>query len=362
MRINSVIRTIATLHSTHRPLMIWGPPGIGKSAAVRQACLEHLGPKYGSEGGTVLEYGQRHESPQACIGLHDIRLSQCDPVDIGGLPAKGEGGHMVRLCPDWFPATDRPDLPDYGILFLDEIVSASRSAQAAAYQISLDRVCAGKLMKPGWSVVMAGNRISDGGVVNPMPTPLANRMVHVDAESNADDWEEWAMKNEMPLDMIAFIRYRPELLNTFEKHVTEKHEGHTFASERAWHIVGDMVNNGDVAEDLMLELFEGAVGKGPAVEYMAFRQVWADMPDPDEVLLNPQSAPVPDRSDAKYAIATALATRAKPDNMDAVVTYYGRLDPEFSVLGVKDVSRHNRECMHTKAFMNWASENAELLG
>jgi hypothetical protein len=283
-------------------------------------------------------------------------------VDIGGLPARGDDNSMVRLCPDWFPAEDREDLPDYGVLFLDEIVSASRSTQAAAYQISLDRVCAGKLMKPGWSVVMAGNRITDGGVVNPMPTPLANRMVHVDAESNQEDWEDWAMKANMPLDLIAFMRYRPELLNTFEQHVKDKHEGHTFASERAWHIVGDMVNSEKVPEDIMLEMMQGTVGKGPAVEYMAFKKVWQEMPDPKECLLNPQSAPIPERSDAQYAIATALATKATPDNMDAVVTYYGRMPAEFSVLGVKDVSRHNRQCMHTKAFMNWASDNAELLG
>ena len=362
MRISQVIKSIAVMHASHRPLMVWGPPGIGKSAAVRSACMEHLGPQFGGPNGTVLEYGQKHSAPKECIGLHDIRLSQCDPVDIGGLPARGDNDNMVRLCPDWFPAVDREDMPDYGVLFFDEIVSATRATQATAYQIALDRVCAGKHMKPGWSIVMAGNRITDGGVVNPMPTPLANRMVHVDMESNADDWEAWAMNNEFPLDLVAFIRYRPPLLNTFEQYVANKQEGHTFASERAWHIVADLVRANNVPEELMYELLEGTVGRGPAVEYMAFRQVWADMPNPQEVLLNPQTAPVPERSDAQYAIATALAPKATPNNMDAVITYYDRMPAEFSVLGVKDVSRHNRECMHTKAFMNWASNNAELLG
>lgn len=361
MRIQSVIRTIDVMHSAKRPLMIWGPPGVGKSAAVREVCMNHLGPKYGAPGGRVLEHGDKHENPKACIGLHDVRLSQCDPVDIGGLPAR-EGSTMVRLCPDWFPAEDRDDLPDYGILFLDEIVSASRSVQAAAYQISLDRVCAGKRMKAGWSVAMAGNRLGDGGVVNPMPSPLANRLVHVDHESNAEDWDDWALGANMPLDLVAFIRTRPNLLNTFEDFVGKKQDGHTFASERSWHIVGDTVNAGVLPEELEFEVFEGTVGKGPAIEYLAFRQVWGEMPDINEILINPDNAPVPEKSDARMAVATALASKAKPENMDAVVTYYGRMPAEFSVLGVKDVARHNRDCLKTKAFVQWSKDHSELLG
>lgn len=383
MNVSQIVTAIVASHASQRPLMIWGKPGIGKSDAVRHAARQ-LGRKYGKKGGRVLEYGQSvptvdadgnaYELDEAgqpvnadgvpivkcCIGVHDVRISTCDLVELGGLIRDSGHDTMDRLCPDWWPHEGRDDLPDYGIVFLDEIPSGSRNTQAAAYQPMQDRVIAAKKLKSGWSVVGAGNRLSDGGVVNPMPTPLANRMRHVTAESDPEGWDQWAFEHNMPLELMAFIRYRPELLNTFDEYVKKKMEGMAFATERSWHMVGDDINSG-MPEDILYEMVTGTVGKGPGTEFMAFRQIWKDMVDPQEILIDPQGAPVPDKASAQYAIATALASRATPDNMDAVVTYFDRLPPSMSVLGVKDVQRKDRKCTKTKAFQTWARNNAELL-
>lgn len=62
------------------------------------------------------------------------------------------------------------------------------------------------------------------------------------------------------------------------------------------------------------------------------------------------------------AVAAALASRAVPDNMDAITSYISRVPPEFSVLTIKDTQRRNPQCMMTKAFVQWANKNASLLG
>lgn len=383
MRISQVTMAIIAAYNAQRPLMLWGKPGVGKSASTRDAA-RILGRKYGRKGGCVLEYGDAaptHDAEgnayelneqgqpidaegvplvKACIGLHDMRVSTCDLVEIGGLVYATDHETMGRLCPDWWPHVGRDDLPDVGIVLLDELPSGLRSTQAAAYQLMQDEVLAGRRLKPGWMVMGAGNRLGDGGVVNPMPTPLANRMHHVNVESHHPSWDDWAHRNNMPLELVAFLRLRPELLNTFDDHVKKKLEGHAFATERTWHATGDLLNGG-LPDEIAHEMILGTVGKGPGTEFMSFRAVWKDMVDPQEILLDPHGTPVPEKANAQFAVATALASKATPDNMDAVVTYFGRMPPAMSVLGIKDVQRKDRKCTKTQAFQHWARENAELL-
>jgi hypothetical protein len=104
------------------------------------------------------------------------------------------------------------------------------------------------------------------------------------------------------------------------------------------------------------------VGKGPAAEYFGFMQVWQKMPNIDGILIDPKGSPVPKDAATMYAVATALASRATPDNMDAVCAYLERVQPEFAVLTMKDTVRRNPKCTTTKAFVRWANANAGLLG
>ncbi|MDR0379278.1 MAG: AAA family ATPase [Candidatus Accumulibacter sp.] len=134
-----------------------GPPGIGKSAIVRQ----------------VAETRGWTESNRRFV---DVRLSQMEPVDLRGLPALDLAARKtVWLPPAWLPF-EGSDWPDEGVLFLDEASSAAPSVQAAAYQLVLDRQLGEARMKRGWRLALAGNRVSDGGVAFRLAMPLANRM------------------------------------------------------------------------------------------------------------------------------------------------------------------------------------------
>ena len=66
------------------PLMIWGPPGIGKSTFIRNLCKENE------------------------IGFIDVRLAQREPVDIRGLPVPRDDRQGI----DWIVSSEWPRAGD----------------------------------------------------------------------------------------------------------------------------------------------------------------------------------------------------------------------------------------------------------
>jgi MoxR-like ATPase len=102
----------STREGHHTPVMLWGPPGVGKSDMIRQT-------------------GERHGAP-----VIDIRLSQMEPSDLRGIPFRN-GEFVEWAAPAILPDEERHG--GEGILFLDEINSAPPSVSAAAYQLILDR-------------------------------------------------------------------------------------------------------------------------------------------------------------------------------------------------------------------------------
>lgn len=343
-----------------RPLMIHGSPGLGKSDAAAQAARDQAD-KRGLTQVAMLSDVAHLTDPKGAYGLFDVRLSQCDPVDVGGLPvADHERGTQGRLVPDWFPSTERADLPDYGILLLEEVVSAPPAVQAAAYQLTHDRRIGDKVMKEGWTVVLTGNLLSDGGVVHKMPTPLANRLMHVYVRSDVDSWCRWALTHNIAPEIVGFIRFRPDLLNNFEQHVKNKQTGHAFATERSWAMTSDLVGDG-ANSAVVAAMVAGTIGAGPAMEFSAFRKVWKEMPNIDQIMMDPNGAPVPDRGATAYAVSAALAGRAKPDNFSTILIYAERMPREFMMMIVKDSARRNRAVMSTSAFVKFSSVHSDLI-
>ena len=95
---------LAATRGEHTPVMLWGPPGVGKS-------------------GLVAQMAQRHGLP-----MIDVRLSQMEPSDLRGIPFRV--GDLVQ----WAVPAMLPDAQRHGargVLFLDEITSAAPSVSAA---------------------------------------------------------------------------------------------------------------------------------------------------------------------------------------------------------------------------------------
>ena len=385
MKVNQLSPIVTALYLAKRTGMVWGAPGIGKSdsfraaAAVLRDMLGLTGPVL--ERHQIRQYREQGGDMSQAFGLFDLRLSQTDPVEVGGLPREDKtNGTMSKLPPSWFPHTGRHDLPNHGILLLEELPSAPLSVQTAAYQITLDGVIDDFKMKSGWACFAAGNRLTDGGQYFKMPNALANRLCHIDVESDVDSWTDWAIDHGVDNSLIAFIRFRPDLLNTYEEHVKNKNKGFAFATERSWHAFNDFLQKNPQADDATVY----AVGLGmvgpSATEYVAFRKVWFKMPSIDSILIDPSTAVVPEDAATQYAVMTALAARTSYDNAPNCFAYVDRFvqmgRAEMGMLFVKDMQRRQGLAMQeavkngqqfmraeqSPAYALWARNNAALFG
>ena len=281
------------------PLMVWGPPGVGKSSIMRSVAE--------SRG----------------IGFIDVRLAQREPVDIRGLPVPTENGVVWQVSAEW-----PRDPKSRGIILFDEITAADRSLQVAAYEFILDRRLGNLYSVPdGWYICAAGNRAEDRAVAGTMSSALANRFMHVELQANVEDWIAWAIAQGLHPSVTGFLRYRPSLLFHQEDENLER----GWPTPRSWERVARMLTalRGRDPE-LVRKAVYGLVGDGAGVEFFAFHQMNAYFDDVLRLMLDP-SIPVaiPETADRKHALVSAAVYhlwRGK-DNADS----QARLDGFFRI-------------------------------
>ena len=328
MKPSHITLALKSAHRANVVPFVWGPPGIGKSAVINQyaASVEHR--------------------------LIDLRLSQLEPYDIRGLPSIADG-KTVWNAPNFLPGPD--DEPT--IIFVDELNQADKQMQAAAYQLILDREVGDfKLADQHW-MCAAGNRQTDRAIVNKMGSALVSRMIHLDYEMDHNDWNDWALDNDIHPIVLAFYRFRPELLYTFDPQSTERE----YSCPRTAEFVSDLLKT-DPDKEIEFDLIKGTVGEGVAAELHGFAQIYRNLPDPDVVLMNPQKADVPDDPATLFALCGALSRRANEENAERVVQYADRLPDEFSVVLMRDATHFDKGVQHTKAFAQWIRKHADVLG
>jgi hypothetical protein len=323
----------------HTPVMLWGPPGVGKSQIIAQVAARHHA--------TVI----------------DIRLSQLEPSDLRGIPFRVED-RVEWAVPAMLPDAGRDGAA--GILFLDEITSAPPSVSAAAYQLILDRRLGSYEIPEGWAIFAAGNRQGDRGVTYTMPAPLANRFSHFEVEPNLDDWVSWAYANGIDERLIGFLRFRPELLFDFDP----AHNPVAFPSPRSWEFAHRALQKfGDMPE-LLLPALQSCVGPAAGLELNAFIENLDRLPDLDAILQG-EEVGVPREVDLQYAVASALVARAirAKGSADARTVYGHILDyaahfplREMGIMLVSDMHRAvGQELFGVPQFSKWANAVADLM-
>jgi hypothetical protein len=330
MNINDARNVLKVMLDLKQPLLIHGMPGIGKSALVKQ------------------------EAEDRNYSLMEMRGSQMDPTDLNGIPSI-EDGKTVWNPSSFLPNESRDG--EHGILFLDELTDAPRTVLAALYQLILDRRSGNYFLPSGWTIVAATNLVTDGGLATPLALPLANRLNHIELGEDIDCWINYALKKDFPLDIIYFLRFRPELLMKFDP---KNRLQYSFPSPRSWERVCEIEKQGIQDKGLRMDCISSAIGQGAAIEYLSFLDLYKELPSKDSILTNADSAKVPENPGALYAVCSLLVKIANSNTATAVFKYMSRMPSEFAVYVVKDLDKSESDALKSKEYIQYAQDNKYL--
>ena len=326
-------------------VMLWGPPGVGKSQAVRQIAKEIEG------------IGKR-------VAVTDMRLLLFNPIDLRGIPtASADKKLAVWLKPQILNMDEGEDVVN--ILFLDEITAAPQSVQAAAYQITLDRVVGEHRLPENCIVIAAGNRTTDKSVAYRMPKALSNRLMHIEIEGSFTSWKKWAISSGINEKVLGFLSFRQNYLMCFDAASNDL----AFATPRAWEMVSNILNHVDDDINEAYPLIAGLVGTGVAVEFRTWAKVYNELPSIEDIF-DGKNPPVPKNTDAMYALVSSMTVYAREHRNDMnrianSIRYSGGMPADFSVVLIKDYmyieKGYKEKLMRVPEFAKWLQQKGSLL-
>lgn len=298
-----------TPFKTFPSVMLWGPPGVGKSQGVRQTASK-----------ITEETGKR-------VVITDVRLLLFNPVDLRGIPTANEDRTLaVWLKPKIFQMDESEDVVN--ILFLDEISAAPQSVQAAAYQITLDRTVGEHRLPENCIVMAAGNRVTDRSVAYTMPKALANRLCHIEIADDSKSWHDWAVSAGINKIVLGFIDYNPGMLMGFEASGSEL----AFPTPRSWEMVSNILNN--ISENIgeVFPLISGCIGESAAFELLGWSEIYRKIPDVKDIFEG-EAVSVPHRPEALFALSADIPAYFKKhhskEEAKNAVKYAAKMPPEF---------------------------------
>ena len=309
-RANAQLEALTLAVAADLPVLLWGEPGIGKTAALGQLA-ESLG-----------------------LPLTTVIASVHEPTDFAGLPVVGAdpAANGVPLAPpDWAVRLARAGR---GLLFLDELSTAPPAVQAALLRLVLERRVGALRLPPGVRIVAAANPRASAADGWELSAPLANRFVHLEWTYEHDvvvrglggTWPRASLPRLDRAGLPAAVDYarravcgllaaRPALVHQLPK--TETRRGGAWPSPRTWEMALRLIAFGAAAgasREVLSMLVRGVVGDGPGLELLAGLDKM-DLPDPEDLLADPEAARLPVRGDLRQAVLDGVvaAVRRRPE-------------------------------------------------
>lgn len=337
----------------HQPIFLWGPPGIGKSAVVKQIADENN------------------------LAFIDVRLTTIDPTDLRGLPSIDHKNKIAKWLQAGFLPRDTPKGKRGGIILLDEINAVPSSVQASAYQLVYDKKVGEYEVPDGWFIMAAGNRIGDRGISYTIPSPLANRFTHFTIKVDIQVWLEWAIENELDPMVVAFLKSgfksseRDSLLYTFDSSKNDI----VFATPRTWEYVSNFryLRNKDMLS--YMKAINGTVGEIAGRDFYNFLMLKDTLPYPDRVLAG-EAYDLPANLDSLFVLNSMLVESLNQNiNTERMNTYMTNFiiqledtnKVDFAMGFIHDFlvvfnKRNDKSIFESQELTNFLTRNKNIIG
>ena len=355
-----VVKTMVTFYkrmidagipfSTVRPIMLFGPTGVGKSSSVYETAEE-----------LEAQTGRK-------VHVIDIRLTTASITDLSGIPyADANKEKTVWLKPEIY----MPDADDKGddiyIIFFDELEKATPGVQAAALQMILDRKAWVHKFPPNTFVIAAANPARGTNKYETRLSPeLMNRFKHYNVQPDFDSFREWGIKENIHPYILGYLSYDESKL-----YADSESEAIAFPTPRSWKSLSDLLNAYENEYDSVEELhfdIAGEIGTGAALEFEAWCVVYQYLPVTENVFKGIENN-YPKTPDVLYALISSMTvyvTRKKTeisnDELRNACVYADRFPADFRTLYYKnlsDIEGIELKLMKVPEYLAWVEESGK---
>ena len=206
-----------------RPVLLMGPPGIGKTQIMEQISREL--------GIGLVAYTITHHTRQSAVGLPFIRERE-----FGGRTFSVTEYTMSEIIGSIYEKMEKTGIKE-GILFLDEINCISETLAPMMLQFLQRKTFGNESVPQGWVIVAAGNPPEYNKSVREFDIVTLDRLKKIDVEANFPVWKEYAYKQEIHPAVISYLELRRENFCRIETTV----DGKLFVTPRGWEDLSEFI-------------------------------------------------------------------------------------------------------------------------
>ena len=216
-----------------RPLLLIGPPGIGKTQIMEQVARECKV--------ALVSYTITHHTRQSAVGLPFIREKE-----FGGKTYSVTEYTMSEIIASVYDKIEQTGLKE-GILFIDEINCVSETLAPTMLQFLQCKTFGNQKVPEGWVIVAAGNPPEYNRSVREFDVVTLDRIKKIDVEADFSVWKEYAYQAGVHQAVISYLELKKENFYRVETTV----DGKMFATARGWEDLSQMIS---VYEELGLPM------------------------------------------------------------------------------------------------------------